>query len=716
MISPCSRWMAAALAASAWWLAGGSAQADEISRATIRLDVTQEPATAEASLTWAADESGSPRAQAKFWLAAGLEATAASVDGSPLPVAAGETKAGRQAWLVTMPSPVPAGGSKAIELTWTIAGDASGIRTGASGYLLPGSGWFPSSSPETDERMTHTLEFVTAEGRQVVAAGDPLGDTRWASPSDARPFAAWGEWKTETAPLGGIEATIYRPLDASGDLPLARMNELVEAVEGGVGPIASGARRLVHVGDGQFDGGFRTFFWDENSGLSDALRDRAFAGAVGASAWTEEFRFRGDQAAFLSRALAHYLGDVAVIATDPSDDRTDTERTIIGPRRAEFVRGHATKDRALLDLAPTGTESEWVLATRGALLAHLVAESAPSRSHYLGFLRHFRDRFASSDVDGGLFSTELGVTYPNQHGHLDPFFRTTDLPAMRIDEHGQATGKGISAKGRYRIQVENTGTADGVTEVAAFSRGGHLIRTFNLKVEAGKKRSVAFRDATRIARIELDPRGATLQVGVEEQGAERVGDTAMPTGEYIPSFAFNRKGGNDFWEVTHFSLELPGVPLENFTGHLQYWETHHGPSGILLLGDGTYVVTPDTDEHRASFVDQMGRESAKVYAKGIYVRFPLSAWSQIEGQLGAQVPSTQENKLGWMRDHIYQHSHPAGFTDDSRAQVPPPGSAMVVSKNGDEWRGWIRMPQSDGKVKMRYWDHLRSQTIWEAVH
>lgn len=716
MNSPCSRWMAAAITASAWWLAGGPVLADEISRATIRLDVTQNPARAEASLTWAADESGAPRAQATFYLVPGVEATAATVDGTPLPVTAGERKMGRQEWLVTLPSPVPAGGSKAIELTWAITGDAPGIRTGASGYCLPGSGWFPSSSPETDERMTHTLEVVTAAGRQVIAAGDPLGDTRWSSSSDARPFVAWGEWKTESAPLGGADATIYRPVDATGALPLERLSEIVEAVEGGVGPIATGVRRLVHVGDGQFDGGFRTFFWDESADLTSEIRDRAFAGAVGASAWTEEFRFRGDQAAFLSRALAHYLGDVAVIATDPSDDRTDTERLVIGLRHAEFVAGHAERDRSLLDLAPTGPESAWVLATRGALLAHVVAEAAPSRSHFLGFLRHFRDRFASSDVDGILFSTELSTTYPNQHDHLDPFFRTTDLPVLRIDDHGQVTKSGLAAKGRYRIQVENTGTADGVAEVAAFSAGGHLIRSFKLKVEAGRKRSVAFRDATRIARIELDPRGATLQVGEEDQRADRVGDTAMPAEEYIPSFSFSRVGGNDFWEVTDFSLELPGVTVENFTGHLQYWETHHGPSGILLLGDGQYVVTPDTDEHRASFVEQMGRESTKVSAKGMYVRFPLSAWSQIEGQLGAQVPSTEENLLGWMRDHVYQHSHPAGFTDDSRAQVPPPGGAMVVSKNGDEWRGWIRIPQSDGKVKMRYWDHLRSQTIWEATY
>ena len=65
---------------------------------------------------------------------------------------------------------------------------------------------------------------------------------------------------------------------------------------------------------------------------------------------------------------------------------------------------------------------------------------------------------------------------------------------------------------------------------------------------------------------------------------------------------------------------------------------------------------------------------------------------------------------------VYEHSFPTYFFEDSRAQVPPPGSALVLfSLAGDERRGWLRRPLPDGTVQMRLWDHLRGQTIWEET-
>jgi hypothetical protein len=50
--------------------------------------------------------------------------------------------------------------------------------------------------------------------------------------------------------------------------------------------------------------------------------------------------------------------------------------------------------------------------------------------------------------------------------------------------------------------------------------------------------------------------------------------------------------------------------------------------------------------------------------------------------------------------------------------VPPPGAALVIFRlqgSEGEWRGYIREPLPDGRVKIRLWDHLHRSTIWEST-
>jgi hypothetical protein len=101
-------------------------------------------------------------------------------------------------------------------------------------------------------------------------------------------------------------------------------------------------------------------------------------------------------------------------------------------------------------------------------------------------------------------------------------------------------------------------------------------------------------------------------------------------------------------------------------------------------------------------------------AAEIWVRFPLDAWKQIEPQLGA--PVAQENRQQMLdRQHwIHSFSFPVYFADRDRAQIPPPGSTVVVfTEAGGERKGFARIPNADGTVLERLWDHRTSKTIWE---
>jgi hypothetical protein len=46
--------------------------------------------------------------------------------------------------------------------------------------------------------------------------------------------------------------------------------------------------------------------------------------------------------------------------------------------------------------------------------------------------------------------------------------------------------------------------------------------------------------------------------------------------------------------------------------------------------------------------------------------------------------------------------------------VPPPGGCLIVlSLGGVERRAYFRDPMANGKVRARFWDQLRGETLWE---
>ncbi|MEZ5064579.1 MAG: hypothetical protein R3B81_07565 [bacterium] len=700
----------------------GSAVADEIARAAITVDATAPEARVTGKLSYTATLQGGPRAEISLWWAPGVTVEQATADGRALGVAEAGERGGRRGWKITLPSPIPAGETRDIEVSWVVtargmAGIAPGVETGR---LLPGSGWFPSTSPELDERPAHSLDFRGVAGATGVAAGNATGNgSGWASPTAARPYVVWGPYRAESIEFAGRPAVAYRTPTDTGEVPrLDRLGRILESIEAGIGrDLAAEDFKLVDVGDGVAWGGLSTLFWDESATASIAaggrdawLHDRDLAGALAATQWTERFRFLGDQAAFLSRSLALYLGDVATITLDDSDDLIPTERIVIGSRKDDFLAGRAGGDLPLLGLPASGPRATWVLATRGALVAHMLAEACPSRSHFISFLRTFREHYENRDVDASVFSGDLSRAFPNQHTFLEPYFRTTELPNFVIKDHAPDTKPGV--KDRYRVQIDNEGPVAGPVEIVTFTGKGQFLRSFRTFIDAGQTGGVTFRDAGRIARIEIDPRGATLGAS---RGASIVveGGGEGPQEPLVPAFPII-SGTSRPYEVQNFSLDLPSLKVRNFNGFVHWWQTYHGPSAATLVGEGDVEIVPD-GELAAAFEAKMHRTSLKFAARDIFLRFPLDAWPQFEKQFGAEMESLtaeQEHR----RRFSYEHSFPTYFFEESRAQVPPPGSVLATFEiSGDERRAWVRWPQSDGRTTMRLWDHLRGTTIWEET-
>ncbi|MGH2570250.1 MAG: hypothetical protein ACRDGR_03425, partial [bacterium] len=504
-----------------------------------------------------------------------------------------------------------------------------------------------------------------------------------------------------------------------GDVPGAgRLARLATIVTTGMGA-ESPAWKLVDVGNGVVAGGWGAVFWDEEAaagaaGPAATILERDLAGALATTVWTEQFRAVGPHAAWLSRSITAYLGDVARIALDESDvHREAIEASVISPRRAAFLEGLAA-DRPISGVVPVSVEGPACLATRGALLAHALAEAAPSRTEWLIPLAAFRKEYAGATVDLATFREFVRRTFPVHLEPLWPLLDTAELPRFRIEDHGPA--KGIQAD-RYKITVGNGGTVTGAIEVVCFSAQGHRLRGTRLVIPPAEQKSVAFDKPDLIARIELDPRGFVLQAALENQVVKLAPSVAAPADPYVPSFDFFTESHTGH-AVDGFSLDLGGVTISDFGGFLAHYSTHHGPSGAALIGTGNVTIAPGAP-FAAGFARALGTKSLTFYgAKSMWVRFPLSAWKQIGPQLGADGEGSENEQAVFReRDRIYQNMVKIAFYDEHGATVPPPGGFLVVFiTEGDEWRGIVRQALPDGRVEMRLWDPLVQDTLWEETH
>ena len=43
-------------------------------------------------------------------------------------------------------------------------------------------------------------------------------------------------------------------------------------------------------------------------------------------------------------------------------------------------------------------------------------------------------------------------------------------------------------------------------------------------------------------------------------------------------------------------------------------------------------------------------------------------------------------------------------------------SLVVFTASGKDLRGFVRRPEPDGRIMMRFWDQLAGSTIWEETH
>jgi len=674
-----------------------ASHADTVTRARITVDATGASSIRiETGLTVRA-EGGSPRRSVDLFLERSVEVVDAAAGGREAPVRASEVPGTLlRRWTVELPAPIGAGDTGEIDLV---------TRASApSGALLPGTGWFPQLAPETDELPVHTTTFRLPAGQTGVAAG--AGGGPWTTTVGARPFAVWGELES-TRTGGSPSFEVWRRPGRSGPVPRADvLARLATVLAAGMSADEEIRWKLVDVGSGPVAGGRGAVLWDEGSAA--AITERDLAGALAATFWTEQFRTVGAHAAWLSRSVAAYLGDVACIALDDSDQRHATEAAVISPRRDAFVADIAS-DRPIAGVVPVSADGPRCLETRGALLAHALAEAAASRSRWLVCLGGFRREYAGATVDLATFRAFVGRTFYAAHDAVWPLFETTDLPRFRIASHGPATGFQVP---RYRVDVENGGTILGSIEVATFSAAGHRMRANSLLIPPGGSKAVAFDLPEHIARIELDPRGVALQSALEDQ-VVTLSPTAPPDA-FVPSFEFVTQS-HVGRAVENFSLELEGISIKGFDGWVAAYSTYHGPSGATLVGQGELTIAPD-GPFAAGFEKRMGtKRMVFPAAKDLWIRFPPSAWERIEPQLGEEAENDRE--LFKRRQQVHSSGLQSYYFEGTRAQVPPPGSAVVVFLAADaELRGFARRPQPDGRVEMRLWDQRRRDTIWEETH
>ena len=442
---------------------------DAITEATISVDASGESGIALRHELVVKIEGSESRSAFDLFLHRDVQLTRVSSSGKPVSFTSADVEGtGLRKWSLDVD--VTAGQERRWVVEATVgATNHLGIHVGADGgYLLPGSGWFPSTALESEERAIHTTSVVAPRGSIAIAAGTEAGSWKTAIP--ARPFAVWGEYVVEdiSAPGGdgaGRALRLVRKAGRQGEPPgIATLTALLDALTIGMGePCGEGPWTLVDIRGGVTRGGLRTLFWDEQQfaagevGGANLIQRRDLAGALAASFWTECVTFRGDLAAWISHGTQIYLGDATTIALDPSDDWTETEAVVIGSRRAALIQD-VSRNGALTGLVPVSDDADRLLATRGALVAHLAAEAVPSRSKWVEFLALTRKRSGSEALSWLDLRKAANRTFPRQHAFLEPWLNGDGLAAFRITDHEIVASHGSD---RYRVEVRNEGNIEG---------------------------------------------------------------------------------------------------------------------------------------------------------------------------------------------------------------------------------------------------------------
>jgi hypothetical protein len=698
-------------------LLGSGAAADTLTDATISIDARDPAAVAVTHrVTWRVDDAAF-RKGIEFFLAPEVRVSAVGSEGESLPLDRRDVPGGNLVgWSVRLPSPLSSGGTRVLEIETVVRPEGGpGIRSGPDGgRLLPGSGWFPRLTPEAGERVPHSLSFDLPAGMTGIAAGTAGSAAEpWVTDNPVRPFASWGRW-TRTTPGEGFVA--YRRAESTGEIPrLDRIASLLDILATGAGEaVGEGNWKLVDVGDGVLAGGARTLLWDESAFGSEsdeakrALLDRDLAGALAASYWAECMRFTGEYAAWMSGGVTRYLGDLAAIVHDRGDETIPVEARIIGSRRAAFLEGRGD-DRPLRGLIPGSAETERHLDTRGALVAHTLAECAWSRGDWVVLLNVFRREHLHAAVDWAALKAAAAERFSLPFHELDPLLDGTDLPDFRIVDHEPEEGR---QGPRYRVDVENVGQIAASVDVAAFAADGELIWNSRVYVPAGGMRSQRFIEAGRVARIVIDPRGLVPQLRLDDEVVERTG---AGSGEpWVPSFRFSTSASLIF-EVPDLTIELNGITISGFHGALQKWQTPRGPTGASLIGEGKVTIAPPGDL-AADFRENTGSDRLTFDVGDIWIRFPPAKWGEIEPQIGSYVGDSAVPPLVRRARAIHRNAALDHYQRGIQALLPPPGGALACfALEGESLRCFLAQPNPDGTTSMRLWDHPGGETLWEST-
>ncbi|NNE42677.1 MAG: hypothetical protein HKN12_00585 [Gemmatimonadetes bacterium] len=716
------RWIVAAgLAVS---LAASSAAADSITDARIAVDTrTPGQVALRYDLEWTPDNA---RTEARIFLAEDLNVTEVTLGKKPIDATSGDAEGTLRAWTIPLPSKVEGGQTTSFSVRATLAaGNGRGLEIGkGSGALMPGAGWFPRTELQTETRTPHTVTFLLEDGATGVAAGDPRGGGIWQSDT-CRPYAVWGDYVSETVSgQGGDGVVNFDVWRRDGNKKYTPDADFVaRAVQGltiGLGePAGSGNWKLVDVASGAPRGAARTVFYDGSSapptGDAATVRDRDLVSAAAVTFWTDAMTWQGSLAAFFSHSMTHYIGDVTYTALrDDVDNRDFLEAVTVGDRRKAFL-ARKSADRPLEALVSCSPGAQELLATRGALAAHLMATSVTSRRpRWIVQLQRFRGRHENTPATAEAFRANLRDQTVEE---VAPFLTTTDLPDYYIGEHGaqETKRKGLHSGMRYRVEVGNRGKIAAHTDVAVYDGRNRQMYKSRVELGPGETKSINFGEPTRVARIIIDPGHSLLQSDVSDEDVAAVGYKIDESNldSYVPSFSFEVDAPGPR-KVTNLSVDLDGASISGFNGWLVPYSTKHGPSGAALIGVGRVVLAP-TGRHAPAWLEAMGRESlGHDLSKEMWIRFPLDVWKQIEPQLGEAVPISERQDVTHAQNWIYQFSFPTYFFERNLAQVPPAGSTVVVfTSGGGERMGYARVPYPDGTVLVRLWDHLHGETLWE---
>jgi hypothetical protein len=440
------------------------------------------------------------------------EISAVTVNGTAAEFTKGEEKIGTgslQRIVIRVP-PQPVGGTLSVGVDYKlVVKENSGMSaiSPAGSQFLPLSFWYPTPNSWFFARGADYAPFriqVTAPGQTVVSSGTEVAGAFEQKLND-QPFFVSGKW--ERVDVTGVRVYLPREPNPEQQKVARALGELaVEArtyMAGLLGPAPETPLTIVGVTRAGGFAGAGTILVDEGvfrRGRLDSQTAMTVADSVAKMWLGASAAVAGDGSGVVREGLARYLA-TQFLESKFGKDVADIERQ----RQRVAYASVSKRDAPLNIVSPLDDYYYAEVANKGAMAWRILARKVGPDN--------LNRTLRSTLSDGAVSLAEIRSAFPEEKLTLDHLFD-------QVTETNLLAGLPQAAGSETRVALRNTGPIDVTVNVAATTANGERL-SVPTTIRARSFGEVAFKTASKVTRVEIDPEKYYPQVDYSDDIAPR---------------------------------------------------------------------------------------------------------------------------------------------------------------------------------------------------